>query len=196
MEKISESVLSKVNEEAQIIIKEAGERARAEGEKAKKQQEARFQEEKRRMLEEAGEEAARIVAHASIKSRQKLSSAKADVIAKIIDRVKQELSQLSNSTSDKSYVLNLIKEAMDGLGTNKGRVYVSPKEVNIVRKSLEGDKELANKIMEVKEGDFLGGVIAEDIEGKIRIDNTYEARLEMLLPKLLPEISKELFEET
>jgi vacuolar-type H+-ATPase subunit E/Vma4 len=40
----------------------------------------------------------------------------------------------------------------------------------------------------------LGGVIAEDVEGKLRIDNTYETRLEMLLPKLLPKISKELFE--
>ncbi len=43
---------------------------------------------------------------------------------------------------------------------------------------------------------FLGGVIAENIDGKLRIDNTYETRLEMLLPKLLPEISKVLFERT
>ncbi|GAI00113.1 unnamed protein product, partial [marine sediment metagenome] len=33
----------------------------------------------------------------------------------------------------------------------------------------------------------------EDIDGRTRIDNTYETRLEMLLPRLLPEISKELF---
>ena len=193
MEKISEAVLSKVNEEAQNIIREAEEKAQEERERTKKQQEARFQEEKRKMLEEAEEEAARIIAQASIKSRQKLSIAKADVITKIIDRVKQELSGLS---SDESHALNLIREAIDGLGTNKARIYVSPKELGMVRKSLEGDKELANKITEVKEVSFLGGVIAEDIDGKIRIDNTYEARLEMLLPKLLPEISKELFEET
>jgi len=192
MEKISESVLSKVNEEAQNIIKEARERAQEERGKAKKQQEARFQEEKRKMLAEAEEEAARIMAQASIKSRQKLSSVKADVIAKIIDRVKQELSEPS---SDESYVLNLIKEAVDGLGTNKSRIYVSPKEVSMIRKSLEKDKELASRIMEVREGDSLGGVITEDIDGKVRIDNTYEARLGMLLPKLLPEISKELFGE-
>ena len=89
----------------------------------------------------------------------------------------------------------MTREAIDGLGTNKGRIYVPPKDISMVRESLEEDKELASKIVEVKGGDFLGGVIAEDIEGKIRIDNTYEARLEMLLPKLLPEISKELFEK-
>jgi vacuolar-type H+-ATPase subunit E/Vma4 len=52
---------------------------------------------------------------------------------------------------------------------------------------------LSAKILEVREVDRLGGVIAEDAEGKLRIDNTYETRLEMALPKLLPKISEELF---
>ncbi len=191
MEKISEAVVSKVRMEAQNIIKEAEEKAQEEIERARKQRETKLQEEKRKMLEEAEEEAARIVAQASIKARQKLSSAKNDVIAKIIDRVKQELSEFS---SDENYFLNLIREAIDELGADKSRIYISPKDVSMVRKFLERDKELASKIMEVKEDNFLGGVIAENVDGKLRIDNTYETRFEMLLPKLLPEISKELFE--
>lgn len=193
MEKISEAVVNKVRMEAQNIIKDAEKKAQEEIERARKQREAKLQEEKRKMLEEAEEEAARIVAQASIKARRQLSSAKSDVITKIIDKVKQELSEFS---SDENYFLNLIKEAIDGLGADKSRIYVSPKDVSMVRKFLERDKELASKIMEVKEDNFLGGVIAEDIDGKLRIDNTYETRLEMLLPKLLPEISKELFEAT
>jgi len=193
MEKISEAVVSKVRMEAQNIINEAEKKAQEEIERARKQREAKLQEEKRKMLEEAEEEAARIVAQASIKARRQLSSAKSDVITKIIDKVKQELSEFS---SDENYFLNLIKEAIDGLGADKSRIYVSPKDVSRARKFLERDKELASKIMEVKEDNLLGGVIAEDIDGKLRIDNTYETRLEMLLPKLLPEISKELFEAT
>ncbi len=193
MEKISEAVVSKVRMEAQNIIKEAEEKAQEERERTGKQREAKLQEEKRKMLEEAEEEAARIVAQASIKARRQLSSAKSDVITKIIGKVKQELFEFS---SDENYFLNLLKEAIDGLGADKSRIYVSPKDVSMVRKFLERDKELASKIMEVKEDNFLGGVIAEDIDGKLRIDNTYETRLEMLLPKLLPEISKELFEAT
>jgi len=191
MEKISEAVVSKVRTEAQNIIKEAEEKAQEEIERARKQRETKLQEEKRKMLEEAEEEAARIVAQASIKARQKVSSAKSDVITKIIDRVKQKLSEFS---SDETYFLNLVREAVDGLGADKSRIYVSPKDVSIVRKFLERDKELASRIMEVKESNFGGGVIAEDIDGKLRIDNTYDTRLEMLLPKILPEISKELFE--
>jgi len=191
MEKINQAVLDKVRAEAQAIIEEAEEKAREEIEKAKRQREARLEEERGKMLGEAEEAAARIWAQASIKARQQLSSAKADTITKIIDGARKELSQIS---SDESHLLNLIGEAMDGLGVDKGRIYVSPKDVSTVKKLLKADRELSGKILEVRESDFLGGVIAEDVEGKLRIDNTYETRLEMLLPKLLPEISKELFE--
>jgi V/A-type H+-transporting ATPase subunit E len=193
MEKINQAVLDKVRVEAQNIIEEAEEKAREEIEKAKKQREARLEGERGKMLGEAEQEAARILAQSSIKARQQLLSAKAETIAKIIDGARKELSQIS---SDESHLLNLIREAMDGLGVDKGRIYVSPKDVSTVKKLLKADKELSGKILEVRESDFLGGVIAEDVEGKLRIDNTYETRLETLLPKLLPEISKELFEAT
>ena len=193
MEKISKAVVTKVKVEAQAIIEEAEKKAHEEIERAQKQREGRFQEEKHKRLEEAHEEAARILAQSSIKSRQKISSAKNDVITKIIDRAKQKLSQSAN---EKTCLLSLIKESIDGLVTNKSRIYVSSKDIKLVRKLLEGDKKLAGRIIEVKEGNFLGGVIAEDIDGKLRIDNTYETRLEMLLPHLLPEISRELFEAT
>jgi V/A-type H+-transporting ATPase subunit E len=191
MEKISEAVVGKVKLDAQNIIREAEEKAQEEIEKAKRQREAKFEEERSRMLGEAEEEVARILAQASIKARQQISSAKADAIAKIIDGARKELSQIS---SDESHFLNLIKEAMEGLGVDKARIYVSPKDVSNVKKLLKADKELSSKIVEVRESNCLGGVIAEDIEGKLRTDNTYETRLEMLLPKLLPKISEELFE--
>jgi V/A-type H+-transporting ATPase subunit E len=191
MEKINEAVLSKVKAEAQTIIEDAEHKAREEIDKAARQRAARLEEERGKMLREAEEEAARILAQASIKARQRLSSAKADAIAKIINGARKELSQISG---DESHLANLIREAMNGLGVDKGRIYVSPKDASTAKKLLKADKELSDRILEVREYDFLGGVIAEDAEGKLRIDNTYETRLETLLPKLLPEISKELFE--
>ena len=190
MEKISEAVVGKVKLDAQKTVKEAEEKALEEIEKARKQRVVRFGEERGRMLGEAEEEVARILAQASIKARQQLSSAKADAISKIIDGARKELSQVS---SDETHVLNLIREAVEGLGVDKARIYVSPRDVSNVKRFLEADKELSGKIVEVKEYNCLGGVIAEDIEGKLRIDNTYETRLEMLLPQLLPKISEELF---
>jgi vacuolar-type H+-ATPase subunit E/Vma4 len=191
MEKISEAVVSKVSLDAQSIIKEAEEKAREEIERAQKQRGVKFEQERARMLGEAQQEAARILAQASIKARQLISSAKAEAIAKITDGARKELS--SETSSGESHLVGLIREAVGGLGTDKARIYVSPKDLGTARASLEADKELSARILEVREFDCLGGVIAEDANGKLRIDNTYETRLEMVLPKLLPKISEELF---
>lgn len=190
MEKIGEAILDKVKAEADSIIKEAEGRAREEIDQAKKRQLAKLEEEKAKLIQEAREEATRIAAQASVKVRQELSRAKADVVDDIITGVKKAL---SDTSGDKNLLASLLKEAADALGIVKGRVYVSPGDVNTVKKFLDGDKELAGKIVEVKECDCVGGVIVEDIEGKVRIDNTYNTRLEMLLPQLLPEIGRELF---
>ncbi|MCK4353941.1 MAG: hypothetical protein KAW83_01690 [Dehalococcoidia bacterium] len=191
MENISEAVISKVKVEALDIIKEAEAEAREEREKATKQREVKLHEEKQKLLGEARQEAARIVAQASIKSRQELSRAKNAVINKMTDRVRQELSQIS---SNEKYSMTLIQEAVEAIGADKARIYVLPKSVDATRKLLESNKELANRITEVKEANFTGGIIAESIDGTLRIDNSYESRLEMLLPILLPEINNELFE--
>jgi V/A-type H+-transporting ATPase subunit E len=190
MERISEAVVSKVSVDAQSITREAEEKAREEIERARKQRGTKLEQERARILAEAEQEAARILAQASIKARQLISRAKAEAIAKITDGAKKEL---SGASTDESNLLSLVREAAGGLATDKIRIYVSPKDVSSARESLQADKELSAKILEVREVDCLGGVIAEDAEGKLRIDNTYETRLEMALPKLLPKISEELF---
>ena len=190
MEKIGEAILDKVRTEADDIVKDAKTKAQQEIEEAKKRQGARLEEEKARMLQEAGEEATRIEAQAMVQARQELSQAKAEVISELISRVKKELEGISG---DQNSLIGLIKEAFDTLGVSKGRLYVSPKDIAAVRKLVEKDKELSAKVAEIKEHSASGGVIVEDIEGRVRIDNTYETRLEMLLPRLLPEVGKELF---
>ncbi len=190
MEKIGEAILDKVRAEADDIVKDAETKAQQEIEEAKRRQGARLEEEKARMLQQAREEATRIEAQALVQVRQELSQAKAEVISDLISRVKKELEGISG---DQNSLVGLIKEAFDTLGVNKGRLYVSPRDVTAVRKLVEKDKGLSAKVAEIKEHSASGGVIVEDIEGRVRIDNTYETRLEMLLPRLLPEVGKELF---
>jgi len=190
MEKIREAILSKVRREAQDIIREAEEKAQQEVAKAQKRRESRFEEEQLKMMEQAEAEAARILAQASIRARLEVLAAKADIIGEIAGRVKRALEEVS---SDQRAKLGLIHEALSGLGVDKARVYVSPKDVGEVKRLLEQDRELGGRIVEIRESDCMGGVIAEDIEGKVRIDNTYETRLELLLPRILPQLDEELF---
>ncbi|MFC1981947.1 V-type ATP synthase subunit E [Chloroflexota bacterium] len=192
MEKISEAILDKVKTDAQQVIKEAEEKAWQEIEKAEKQKEIKFEEEKQKIREEVEQEAARILAQASIKARQGLSKAKADVIDEIVSQVKDGLLKAS---TDESSLLNLVKEAVTELGADRVRLYAAPKDMGTVQKLIKGDRELAGKIIETRELNFSGGVIAESANGKTSIDNTYDTRLEMLLPQILPEIGQELFKE-
>ena len=190
MDRIREAILAKVEAEAQQVIGDAERKSQQEIEKARKLHDIRVEEKKRETLQEAEQEGARVVAQASIKAHQNLSAAKADAVAKIVDGVKKSLAEIP---ADKGFSPSLIAEALDGLGGGKGRVYVPHRDVKKARALIKGDKKLADRIVEVRELDSMGGVVTEDVEGKVRIDNTFETRLEMLLPKLLPEISEELF---
>lgn len=190
MEKINEAILSKVQEEARGIIAEAEEKAREEVEKAHGLLEARLEEERRKLRAEAEVEAARILAQGLIRARQELLKAKSEVIDEITRRVKDALSR---ATGNEAALGALLREATNGLETNKSQIYVAPRDKNIVETIVSKDGELSGIVMGIKEADLLGGVIAEDIEGKMRIDNSYETRLEILLPKILPQVSKQLF---
>jgi len=190
MQKISEAVVDKVRTEAQGLISQAEKASQEEIDKAKGQRETNIEAQKHRMLTEAEEEAARIVAQGSLKGHQQLSSAKVAIVDQIINRARKTLSDVP---SDRNHLLKLVNEALAALGTDKARIYVSPKDMSTARELLAADRELASKIIEVKELDCMGGVMAEDSKGKLSIDNTYNTRLEMLMPRLLPEMSKELF---
>ncbi len=191
MEKISDAILDKVRVEAQDVINEAEARAGERIERAKRQREVKLEEEKNKLLKETREEAARTLSQSTITARQELLFAKTRIIDEIISEVKKTLSGIS---FDESSSLDLIGESIDALETDKVRIYVLPKDVSAVKKLVAGDKKLSDRVTEIREFDGTGGVIAEDINGKIRIDNTYDTRLEMLLPRLLPEIGKELFQ--
>ncbi len=190
MKEISEAVFKKVKEEAQGVLKEAKEKAGEEIARAEKRQAEKIEAEKDKLLSQARGEAARIGAQAAIEARQEVTRAKVAVIARVVDKATQILSQgVKGGLS-----ADLIRETMDGLGEkSSGTVYVSAAEVDVARNLVAEDPDLTNRIVEIKKMDCMGGVVAEASEGKLRVDNTYEARLEMLLPRLLPEINEKLF---
>lgn len=190
MERISRAILDKAREDAEQITKEAEDKAWQEIEKAEKQREMKFHEAKRRTIEEAKRRASQILAQAHIQARQELSGVKADIVNEIVDRVRTTLPTISG---DKGSLLSLLEEAAGQLGSDKVRVYVSHRDLDTLQELATGNKELASRIAEIKELDCAGGAVAESTDGKLSIDNTYETRLEMLLPQIVPEISRELF---
>lgn len=189
MDRISAAILEKVREEAKDIIRDAEEKGKLEVETAKKNREIRFENEHRRIIGEAEAEAARISAQASIAERQELLSAKSAVLAEIIIKVKQLISSVSNENS----ISDLIKESINGLGVNEVKVYVAGKDVSLVKNILIKDRDLNLKVKTVEPIACSGGAIIESIDGSLRVDNSFDTRLEMILPRVMPQINKELF---
>jgi V/A-type H+-transporting ATPase subunit E len=190
-DKIREAILAKARSEADEIIADADTKAREMTQKAQDQKTQRLEEEKKKIISDAQREASRLRAQASLKARQGILQEKDAILSRIINSVKEELSR---QTLDRDSFVSLVTTAFDAFETDSPiRVYVAPKDVATVRDIIQNDTDIKDKIVEVREMDCLGGVFAESDDGMNSIVNTYDIRLEMLMPKILPDIGKKLF---
>lgn len=190
-DKIRAAILEKAQGEAEEIIASARVKAEELITNGKEQKKKRFEEEKNRVISEARREASRILAQSSLKARQAILKEKDDVINEIIARVKEDL---AGKAMDESVLIHLIGETVQAFETeNKLRLLVSPKDIVVARKVVEENESLKEQIAEIVEFDCLGGVMAESMDGMVSIDNTFDMRLEMLTPKILPRIGRDLF---
>jgi len=190
-DKIRDAILKKAKGEADQIIADAKTRATEMIDKAKEQGQYRFEDEKKKRISEARREASKITAQSSLKSRQDILREKDTILNTIIEKVKDQISQ---TAMDKEHFFPLVRETVEAFETdNQVVIFVSPKDLDTVRRFIEEDSNLKDKISEVKELDCLGGILAQTKDGMVSIDNTYDTRLEMLMPKILPEVGKNLF---
>ena len=190
MEKLSEAVLDKVKAEAEEIIRQAESTAKERLAKARDQQNVRYVEEKTRMTGEAESEASRIKAQTSINAKQEILKAKNEIKEKMVSDLKKRLADLPDNDE---ITIGLIKEGIQVIGTNEVVIYISPEHIGRVKNLVQKDSNLSNVIKEFKEIKCTGGAVIEDIAGGFSIDNTFDTRIDKLLPQILPEISKELF---
>ncbi len=191
MQTISEAVVDKVREDARAIVSDAEAEAKKELDKARVQRDTRLDAEKKRLLAASQEEAARIVAQNAMQARQKVANAKAAVLDEIVQKAR---ATLQTATVSRESLAFLIGDAVQGLGGDqKFTVSVSKKDLPLAQEIVKADKKLSAVVSEVNACDCTGGVIIENSDKTLSVDNTYTTRLEMLLPRILPEISKKLF---
>jgi len=188
---IRTAVLEKAQAEADEITANARMKAAELIANAKEKKKRQFEEEKNRIIAEAGREASRILAQSSLKARQEVLREKDAIINDIITRVKNDL---RGTPMDEATITRLIDETMEAFETEeKIRLFVSPRDSAAVHTVVEKDPGMKERITEIVEFECLGGVMAESIDGMVSIDNTFDMRLEMLVPKILPRIGKEMF---
>jgi V/A-type H+-transporting ATPase subunit E len=191
IDRIREAILNRAKEDAGQIVEEARIKAKGLVEEAKKRRELELETTKKKMISAAHREGSKILAQASMTARQEILKGKEEVVHEILERVKHEL---RNHPSDKESLTYLIEETIDAFeAKTKVKLFVTSKDLGIVREILREDGPLRERVIEVREMNGLGGVSAEDEAGIVRIDNTFDTRLDTLVPRLLPGIDKELF---
>ncbi|HRR70484.1 MAG TPA: V-type ATP synthase subunit E [Desulfomonilia bacterium] len=191
--KMREAILSKARQEAQILIDEAKSKAGEVVGKAQEQWERRLEAEKKRLLSESRRGAARIIAQADLKARQEILKEKDSIIREMIGKVKE---RLTGNTSETSTLERLITEAVDAFESDQAlKIMASGKDIKRVREIVAASPVLKDRITGVSEAACMGGVICESVDGKVSVDNTYDTRLQMLIPRILPQVGKVLFGE-
>ncbi|HOO37660.1 MAG TPA: V-type ATP synthase subunit E family protein [Deltaproteobacteria bacterium] len=192
-EKIRQAILNKAEQEAAGIVEDARAKAADLIEKAEKARDLKFEQIKDRILAEAKQESDKILAKGAVDARLTVLKQKDLLLKKVISQVKEELAK--NPTMPQTWT-GLIHEVVSGLDdSHKIRFRVASKDIDAIKKIVADNDELGKQIKEISEVDCLGGLLAEDTQGKVSIDNTYDTRLEMLLTKILPEIGQKLFSD-
>lgn len=193
-EALKEAVLRRAREEAERIVLSAHENARKIVEEAKMKKNAAIEAEKRRLLSEISYEAR--IAEAKLRARLLVSKAKSDLVNKIMAKALEFLRNMpteKRSLSLRKLLEESIREAESSLygRLSKLIVYVSEKDLEQAREIVKELAPLHGIKIELRTAKILGGVIVEDSEGRVTVDNSFDSRASIIVSRL----SKSLIEE-
>ncbi len=191
LEKLKKAIIERARSEAEKILEEAKKRAHEIIESTKQRKLQEIEALRKRIAMEIGYEAR--LAEAKIKARLIIADAK----RRIFDRLREEIERLITSADENTRYESLKRLLLDALSDEslrdrKIRIYVAPRDINLIRKSID-ELAIHNRVIDIKTVNIVGGVIVETEDGLVRIDNSYNVRIESILRNRAIEISKRLF---
>ncbi|MEM4601116.1 MAG: V-type ATP synthase subunit E family protein, partial [Sulfolobales archaeon] len=93
----------------------------------------------------------------------------------------------------KNLLIESISAAENSLGKlSKLTVYVSERDFELAKEVVKEIATSSKLELELRTAGISGGVIVEDHEGRIRIDNSYDSRITVFLSRLSKDIIKEV----
>ncbi|MBI2133319.1 hypothetical protein HYU11_01410 [Candidatus Woesearchaeota archaeon] len=178
IEKVRDEVIAKSKKQHAAIISEAEKEAKAiieSAEEKSREKKKKAEEETARELEELK---IREMSSAELEVNKMLLETRKRIIEEAFESARQEISKMPQSTR-KEHIKSLISKAKNQM--EPGRVLCSEADI----KHIEGLKTQAAPI--------IGGIIAENKDGTIRIDYSYESILDQVREKSLKDVAKILF---
>jgi len=193
LERVSRAILERARKEAEAILEKARKEAEEIINKAKLRRKSEYEKESSKIIGAAKRKARAIIVQAVLKTRKEIAKTKYDIIRDIVEKAKEVLGKRKFDV-EKS-LRNLLLETVHMIPSEKVLVYVNPDDIKVIEKIIEKEN-LRNKVKKVlADKSISGGIIVSSVDGRFRIDNSYEARLEMVLSRIMPKLSRELFGE-
>ncbi|CAB50669.1 V-type ATP synthase subunit E [Pyrococcus abyssi] len=194
----AELIIQEINREAErkieYILNEAREEAEKIKEEAKRRAESKAEWILRRAKTQAELEKQRIIANARLEVRRKRLAVQEEIIRNVLDEVRKRLQEMPEEEYFES-IKALLKEAVEELKEGKVRVYSNERTLALISSRIEEIRDYLGSIsIEIGSAiSTMGGVIVETEDGRIRIDNTFEARMERFEGEIRAKIAKVLF---
>jgi len=199
----AELIIQEINREAeqkiQYILSEAQKEAERIKEEARKRAEAKAEWILRKAHTQAETEKQRIIANAKLEVRKKRLEVQEELIREVISALRERLAELPEEEYFPMLV-DLTAKAIEELGSEEVILKSNRRTLELIGQRLQEFKgTLAEKLgreVEISLGEeipTIGGVLVETPDGAVRVDNTFESRIERFESELRAEIAKALF---
>lgn len=195
VEALKEEIWRRAKEKAEQILSDA--RAEAEriieGAKQKAEQILRSKVNPEKLMVRR-----RALWRAISEGRRLVILARNEVVEKAFQKALEKLRVEAESKSEayRSFLLKLLKNAFDGLGSDRGEItiYANESDISLLKSMIE---ELSSSQASIRfeKADIMGGIIASEADGRKMFYGSIESRLEALKPILRDKVATILFKE-
>ncbi len=195
-EALREKILEEARREAERILAEAREKAEKILRKAREEYERRVEKARGKALQELRERKNTEYVSKVVQLSMEFVKLKNSLLEKTLSKVRERLRNLPPDVRRES-LRRLIKEAIEsGVFSSDVVVKVVPQDVEVAKSIVTQDPMLRGVVARVEALDdesALGGAVVESIDRRRAVDNTYRARIERALPKLIGRLNEEVF---
>ncbi len=195
---LSHAVMTEAKSQAEQSVTEARKKAEAIRAEAEKQAAA----ERQRILDNANKEAGRLrsqaIASANLKARNLQLEQREKLLNSVFDGVTRHLPDVQNNGNYAGIALNLVKEAVNLLGSDSAVIQADAKTRAVLTSDVLAQLS-AETGVKLQMGEPLGhgmGVIVQNPDGHRRYDNTLETRLKRMQDSLRNPVYHLLMGET
>jgi V/A-type H+-transporting ATPase subunit E len=205
--KIIEEIEKSTEQKCSEILSEAKEKVEAVLNEARKKASDEEGTILARGEQEARRESQRILAEARIKARREKVKAQEGVVQKSFDTARKTLLKMAEEKKAagieyRDVLERLIRESAVSSGIQSLEVLVNPRDRSLASQDVlsriasQAGKELGIPMsLDISDEPLacMGGVVVRSNDGKVRVENTFESRIERFREAIRTQVAKELF---